>query len=160
MKEEIFDDIAIEQACKAKFGVSLDITEVIARGVATGIASHGTVFKASNGQMWLYIVSQSTQLLDDVQKIVSRMNVEAELFVPPHGETDYFNRIGRDKFKIMFPGKPVRGEDDLRYYKKLAAYNPALLRLSKIKGEIRAYDPQSKSWHKAKDYAYSKIKTI
>jgi hypothetical protein len=160
MKEEIFEDIAIEQAAKDKFGISLDIAEVVVRGAATGITSKGTVFRTSNGQMWLYIVSHGTQLFDDVQKIVNRMNVEADLFAPPHAEADYFNRIGRDKFKTMFPGKSIRGEDDLRYYKKLALYNPALIRLSKVKGEIRAYDPQSKSWHKAKDYAYSKIKTI
>jgi hypothetical protein len=160
MREEIFEDIAIEQAVKDKFDITLDVAEVVVRGVATGIASKGTVFKTSNGQVWLYIVSHSTQLLDDVQKISNRMNVEADLYAPPHGEADYFSRIGRDKFRTMFPGKPIHGEEDLRYYKKLALYNPALLRLSKIKGEIRAYDPQSKSWHKAKDYTYSKIKTI
>jgi hypothetical protein len=160
MKEEIFEDIAIEQAAKDKFGLALEIAEVVVRGAQTGIASKGTIFKTTNGQMWLYVVSHSTQLFDDVQKIVSRMNVEAELYAPPHAEADYFNRIGRDKFKTMFPGKPVRSEEDLRYYKKLALYNPALVRLSKIKGEIRAYDPQSKGWHKVKDYAYSKIKTI
>ncbi|HSE61661.1 MAG TPA: hypothetical protein VLA88_05200 [Candidatus Saccharimonadales bacterium] len=160
MREEIFDDIAIEKAGQEKFGLTLDIAEVVVRGVQTGIASKATVFKTTNGQVWLYIVSHSTQLFDDVQKIVNRMNVEAELYVPPHGETDYFNRIGREKFKVMFPGKPVRSEEDLRYYKKLALYNPALIRLSKIKGEVRAYDPQGKGWHKVKDYAYSKIKTI
>ena len=160
MNDEIFGDLAIERTCKERFGLSLDIAEVIARGVQTGLASQGTVFKTTNGQVWLYVASQGPLLLDDVQKIVSRMNVDAELFMPPHGETDYFNRIGREKFKVMFPGKPIVGEEDLRYYKKLAPYNPALVRLARIKGEVRGYNTQNKSWHKVKEYNYSRIRTI
>jgi hypothetical protein len=160
MNDEIFGDIAIERAAKERFGLNFDIAEVVVRGVQTGTASQGSVFKTTNGQMWLYITSQSPLLLDDVQKMVNRMNVEAEAYCPPHGETDYFSRIGRDKFKIMFPGKPIVSDEDLRYYKKLAPYNPALVRLSKIKGEIRGYQVQSKSWHKVKEYSFSRIKTI
>lgn len=160
MNEEIFGDIAIERTCAERFGVKIDIAEVVARGIQTGVASQGTIFKTTNGQVWLFVASQSPQLLDDVQKIVSRMNVEAEMFYPPHGEADYFTRIGREKFKAMFPGKPIVTDDDLRYYKKLAPYNPALVRLAKIKGEIRGYNLQSKAWHKVKEYNYNKIKTI
>ena len=160
MNEEIFGDLAIEKACHEKFGVKLDIAEVIVRGVATAVTSQGTLFKATNGQVWLYITSQSPQVLDDVQKIMTRMNLEAELYYPPHGETEYFERIGRDKFKAMFPGKHVSSADDLRYYKNLAPYNPALVRIARVKGEVRAYDPQSRTWHKTKEYSYSKIKTI
>ena len=160
MNEEIFGDLVIEKSCKDRFGISLDIGEMIVRGAQTGLASQGTIFKATNGQVWLFIVSQGPLVLDDVQKIVNRMNVEAEQYCPPHGEADYFNRIGRDKFKAMFPGKPITGDEDLRYYKKLASYNPALVRLARVKGEIRAYNTQSKNWHKIKEYNYNKIKTI
>lgn len=158
MNEEVFGDIAIEKACKERFGISMDVTEVIVRGVSAGPASQATIFKSANGQVWLLVASQSPLVLDDVQKIVNRMNLEADLYVPPHGEKDYFTRIGSEKFKAMFPGKPIQSEDDLRYYKKLAPYNPALVRLSKIKGEIRGYE--AKNWHKIKDYNFSKIKTI
>lgn len=160
MSDEIFGDFAIEKACQERFGVSFDIAEMVVRGVQAGTASQASVFKTTNGQMWLYVSSQSPLLLDDVQKIVTRMNLEADNYIPPHGETDYFNRIGRDKFKVMFPGKPIVSDDDLRYYKKLAPYNPALVRLNKIKGEIRAYTPQNKGWHKVKEYSFSRIKTL
>jgi hypothetical protein len=160
MNEDIYSDLAIEQACKNKFGLSVDIAEVVVRGIPVGITAQATLFKTTNGQMFLYVTSQATQLLDDVQKIVSRMNLEAEHFLPPNNETEYFDRIGRDKFKGMFPGKPIASPDDLRYYRNLAPYNPALVRIAQVKGEVRAYDPQSRTWHKAKNYAYSKIKTI
>jgi hypothetical protein len=160
MNEEIYGDLAIEQACKNKFGITVDIAEVVVRGVPVGITAQATLFKTTVGHMLLYITSQATQLLDDVQKIVSRMSLEAEQFLPPNGDAEYFDRIGRDKFKVMFPGKPIASADDLRYYRNLAPYNPALVSIAKVNGEVRAYDPQSRTWHKVKNYAFSKIKTI
>lgn len=158
MNDAIFDDIAIEKSCKERFERTFDIAEVVVRGMPVGIAARATVFTTTKGQMFCYIVSQSGMVLDDVRKIVHRMQCEAEVFVPPHSEADYFDRIGRGKFKVMFPGKPILGEDDLRYYKNLAPYNPALVLLNKIKGEIRGFEVESKTWRKARDYAYSKIK--
>ncbi len=154
------DDLAIESACKDQFGVSVNIGEVIVRGLSTGQSAQATVFKTSNGQLFLYIFSRGTQLLADVQKMVLRMECEAETYFPPNGEKEYFDRVAREKFKALFPGKHIVGEDDLRHYKGLAAYNPALVRLSKVKGEIRAYDEHLKTWRKVKDYHYSKIATI
>lgn len=158
---EAFDDKAIEQACKDQFGVSLDIGEVIARGISAGQSAFAAVFKTTSGQLFVYILSRGQQqLLADVQKMVLRMECEAETYYPPNGEKEYFDRIGREKFKALFPGKHILGEDDLRHYKGLAPYNPALVRLNKVKGEIRAYDEHLKTWRKVKDYHYSKIATI
>lgn len=158
MNDAILDDLAIEKSCKERFNVNLDIAEVIARGVPVGVAARATVFVTANKQAYTYIQSQSGMVMDDVRKIISRMQTEAELFVPPYGEPGYFERIGRAKFKVMFPGKPIVSDDDLRYYKNLAPYNPALIRLSKIKGELRGFETESKMWRKVKDYTYSKIK--
>ncbi len=158
MNDAILDDLAIEKSCKERFDVTLDVTDVVVRAVPAGVATRATIFATANRQMYAYIASQSGMVLDDVRKIIRRMELEAETFIPPHGEADYFDRIGRSKFKVMFPGKVIVGEDDLRYYKNLAPYNPALVRLSKIKGEIRGFEVESRTWRKVKDYAYSKIK--
>lgn len=160
MNDEIFSDLAIEKSSQAAFGVSIDIVEMIARAVPVGITATGSLFKTATGQIFLYVTSQSTLLLDDVDKIVTRMNLEADKYMPPHAEDEYFERIAVGKFRVMFPGKPISGPDDLRYYRGLAPFNPALVRISKVKGEIKAYDPQSRTWHKVKDYHYNKIKTI
>jgi hypothetical protein len=159
MNDEIFGDIAIEKAIQSKFGISVDIAEMIVRAVPVGVTAQGSLFKTTAGQVLLYVSSQAAQVLDDVQKIVLRMNLEAEQFLPPNGEPEYFDRVGSQKFKAMFPGKHINSDEDLRYYKNIAPYNPALVRISKVKGEIRAYDPQSRTWHKVKDYAFSKIRT-
>lgn len=158
MNDAIFDDLAIEKLCKEHFGVNLDIAQVVVRAVPVGVAARATVFVTTNKQVYTYIVAQGGLVLDDVRKIVSRMQTEADIFLPPFAEADYFDRIGRAKFKAMFPGKAIIGEDDLRYYKNLAPYNPALIRLSKIKGELRGFQAESTMWRKVKDYAYSKIR--
>ncbi len=159
MNDEIFGDIAIEKTCQQRFGISFDIAEMVVRNLPVGITAHASLFKTTNNQMLLYVVSQAAQLLDDVQKIVARMNLEADVFLPPNAEPEYFDRIGRDKYKVMFPGKHITSDDDLRYYRNLSPYNPALVRIAKVKGEVKGYDPQSRTWHKARDYTFSKIRT-
>ncbi len=159
MNEALLDDLAIEKTCKDHFDRTVDVADVIVRGMPVGVATRATMFVTTKGQVFLLIVSQSSLVLDDVRKIVHRMQCEAEVFIPPHGEPDYFDRIGRVKFKNMFPGKPIVGDDDLRYYRNLAPYNPALVLINRVKGEIRGFEVESKMWRKAKDFAYSKIKT-
>lgn len=159
MSPEVLDDVAIEKNVQDHFAHKLDIAEVIVRGAPVGNSARATIFKTTNGQVYVYIRSQSSLVRDDVQKIIRRMACEAENYLPPRGDKEYFDRIGREKFAALFPGKQIVSEDDLRYYKSIALYNPALVRLSKIKGEIRAFDKQLGMWRKVKDYAYSKIKT-
>lgn len=159
MNDEIFDDIAIENSCKAYFNTNLTIASVIVRAIPTGLSSRATIFTTKQGHTYAYIVAHGNQVLDDVHKMIHRMQCQADHYIPPHGDKDYFNRIGQAKFKAMFPGKHITSDDDLRYYKNLTPYNPALVRLAKVSGEIRAYEPHSKTWHKVKDYSYSKIKT-
>jgi hypothetical protein len=158
MNDEIFSDLAIENTGQQYFNLKVDIAEVAARAIPTGIASQATLFKTTNGQLYLYIAAQSGQLLGDVQKIVQRMQCEAEVYMPPHGDEEYFIRNATAKFKAMFPGKHITSEEDLRYYKNLTPYNPALVRLSKVRGELRGYERESKTWRKMRDYSYSRIK--
>src|SRR5690242_6593797 len=88
MNDAILDDLAIEKSCKEHFNVNLDIAEVIARGVPVGVAARATVFVTTTKQVYTYINSQSGLVLDDVRKIVSRMQTEAEVFVPRYGEAE------------------------------------------------------------------------
>jgi hypothetical protein len=156
MNQEMLDEVTIERQCRKYFEVEFEVKEIIAKAIPTSATSKGTIFKAS-GQVYLLMTSQGVQLLDDVRKIVQRMGCEAEEFLPLHGEAGYFDRIARDKFKAMFPGKPIVSDEDLRYYKNLTPYNPALIKISKIKGELRGFDARSHIWRKVKDFSYSKI---
>src|SRR6266496_512397 len=157
MNDDIYDNEAIVRLCRQAFDVSLRITEVIVRQISTGYTSTATVFKASPTAVYVLIRSQSSQVLADAQKIVRQMNIDAEEFLPPHGDAEYFERIGVEKFKSMFPGKHIMSDDDTRYYQTLAPYNPALVRVAKVKGDIRAFHSESKSWRKVRDYPYNRI---
>lgn len=158
MNEDIFHDISLEKIIGREFDLQLDIIEVIARDVTVGITAKGTVFKTPQNTHYLYITSQGGLNFGDVKRIVRSMGLEPDTFLPPRGDTEYFRRIGIEKFKQMFPGKYLMGDDDTRYYETLAAYNPALVRLAKIKGEILGYTIATGQWHKVKPYAYTKMK--
>lgn len=157
MNDEIFSDTAIERACREAFNLRLNISEVIIRDVPTSYTATATVFKTSPNMVYVYITSQSKLLLADVKKMLRGMNIDAEGFIAPHGDKDYFTRIGTEKFKTMFPGKHIMSDDDIRYYQTLAPYNPALIRVARIKGDIRGFHFESQSWRKVKDYAFNKI---
>lgn len=157
MTDDMYDDYAIERACRQSFGIKLDVSEVIARQIPTGFTSTATVFKTSPNMVYVFIHSQSNQLLADVRNMLRHMNIEAGDFLPPHGEKDYFKRIGEAKFKAMYPGKHIMSDEDTRYQRTLAPYNPALIRVARIRGEIRGFHFESKSWRKVKDYSFSRI---
>lgn len=158
MNEDIFHDINLEKTIGREFDLQLDITDVISRDITVGITAKGTVFKTPQNTHFLHVTSQGTLNFGDVKRIVRSMGLEAEAFLPPRGDQEYFKRIGIEKFKQMFPGKYLMGDEDTRYYETLAPYNPALVRLSKIKGEILGYTIATGQWHKVKSYAYTKMK--
>lgn len=157
MNEELFDDIAIERTIKTAFGLKLNISEVVARTIPAGYTATATLFKTSPNTLYCFVRSQSNMVLADVQRMMRSMNIEVQEYVPPHGDVDYFKRIGVEKFKDIFPGKHIMSDDDTRYYQTLAPYNPALVKVERIRGEVRAFHFESKSWRKVRDYTYSRI---
>jgi len=161
MNGEIYGDFALELAAKEQFGIILEIDQVIARGIAVSRTAEATVFLTSKKQLFVYVSARSKLLLGDISKIVARMGLKAELFLPPVGQPDYFNVIGRDKFKQVFPGRTHVSDDELRFYRTLAPYNPALVLINEVKnGEIYCYDSDAKNnWRPAARFAYRRIKT-
>lgn len=157
MTDEMYDDSTIQQAIEAAFGLKLKINEVAARRVPTGYTSTATLFLSPPNALYVFVQSQSNMVLADVRSILRSMNVDVEEFVPPHGDRDYFKRIGEQKFKEIFPGKHITSPEDTRYYQTLAPYSPALAKIARVKGEIRGFHFESKSWRKVRGYTYNKI---
>ncbi len=161
MKDEIYDDIAIERLSKERFGADFEIAKVIVRGVPISRTADATVFLTKKKQLYVYVSARSRLLLGDISKLVSRMGLKAELYLPPVGNPDYFNVIGREKFEQVFPGRTYIQDDELRFYRTLAPYNPALVLISEVKnGEIYRYDSDVRGgWRLAARFAYRRIKT-
>lgn len=161
MSDEIYDDLALERIAKEHFGVDIDISQVIVRQVAVSRTTTATVFLTKKKQLFVYVTGHSKLLLNDIKKIVARMGLRAELYFPPKGHPDYFDVIGREKFRAVFPGRGHISEQDLIFYRTLAPYHPALVLISEVKtGEIYQYDSDSRGdWRVAARFAYRRIKT-
>lgn len=161
MSEEIYDDIVLERIAKERFNLVVDIDQVVARQIPVSHTSEATVFLTKKKQLFVFIHAHSKLVLSDAKKIVSRMGLKAELYLPPHGEKEYFDEIGRQKFREVFPGRGHITEQDLVFYRTLAPYNPALVLISEVVGgEIKQFDTDaSKSWRTAVRFAYRRIKT-
>lgn len=157
----MYDDVAIEHIAKEKFGITLEVQQMIAREIPISHTGEASVFLSSKKQMYVYIHAKSNLVLSDVKKIVSRMGIKAELYIPPRGQTDYFNEIGREKFRKVYPGRVNVTEQDIMFYKTLAPYNPSLIVVHEIKnGEIKQFDTDSSTgWRTAAKFAYRRIMT-
>lgn len=162
MNNEIYDDLALERLAKEKFGLDIDISQVIVRQIEVSRMTSATVFLTKKKQLLVYVDGHSRLLLSDMKKIISRMGFKAELFFPPKGQPDYFDIIGREKFNEVFPGREHVSESDIHFYRTLAPYNPALVLIREVKnGEIYRYDSDSRGeWRVAAKFTYRRIKAL
>jgi len=161
MNDSIYDDMVLERIVKKQFGLNIEVDTVIARRIPVGHTAKASVFLTSKKQLFCCIVAQSNLTLGDVKKIITRMGLKAELYVPPKGQPNYFEDIGREHFRSVFPGLGPASDADLMYYKTLAPYNPALVLISEVPhGEIRQFDTDARgNWRMATKFAYRRIKT-
>lgn len=161
MNEEIFSDISIEKLAANQFGVSFDIKQVVVRDLPLSVSVRATLLITTKNQLYLYVVGEAPLVLADIKKFVGRMGLVADAYLPPADEPDYFNRVGREKFIEVFPSRRPLNDSDIAYYRTLAPYNPALVRIARIKNsEIFGYDLDAHDWRKVAEFSYSKIKTL
>jgi hypothetical protein len=160
MNDSVYDDMALEQIAKNRFGVQIEIDHVIVRAIPVSRVAQATLFLTGKKQLMLYVTGTSKLLFADVKKIVSRMGLTAELYLPPKSQPTYFDDFGVKKFKEVFPGRAHPTKQDLQYYRTLATYNPALIQISEVKhGEVKQFDTDSKGeWRVATKFAYRRIK--
>jgi len=161
MRDEIYEDTALEKIAHDRFGLDVDISQVIARNIDVSRTATATVFLTNKKQLIVFVSGHSKMLFSDVKKVIARMGLKAELFLPPKGRPDYFDEIGREKFREVFPGRSHISADDIIFYRTLAPYNPALVMISEVKnGEIYKYDSDARGdWRPAVKFTYRRIKT-
>jgi len=157
----VYDELALERIARDKFGSPADIQSVILANADVSRTAQASVFLTSKKQLMVYIEASSTLLLSDVKKIILRMGLKAELFVPPKGQPQYFEEIGRMKFREVFPGRTHISDEDIQFYKTLAPYNPALILISEVKnGEIYQFDADARTgWRVGARFHYRRIRT-
>lgn len=161
MMQDTYDELALERMCKDKFGMPVDIKQIIAWRVPVSRVDVATVFLTTKKQMYVYIEAQSRLVLADVKKILARMGLKAELYLPPKGHPHYFDDIGRQKFRDVFPGRTHVSDSDIAFYRTLAPYAPALIQINEVRdGTIYQYDSDaSGSWRPTAKFTYRRIRT-
>lgn len=161
MTSEIYDDVALERILAETFGVHTEVNTVIARKMSVGSGAYATVFLSAKKQLYCYIEGPSRLVLGDIKKIIARMGLKAELFLPPKGHPRYFDDIGLAKFKEVFPGRKDVHESDLLFYRTLAPYCPALIQVQEVKGGVIycADNDAASGWRPSVRFAYRRIKT-
>lgn len=161
MNDQVYDDFALEKIAKEQFGVDIDISSVIARRFPVSRTAEATLFLTKKKQLFLYVSSQSKLLLSDIQKIVSRVGLKAEMYMPPKGRPHYFDEVGTQKFREIFPGRGHISAQDILFYRTLAPYTPALVLISEVKnGMVYQYDSDSTGeWRQNAKFTYRRIKT-
>jgi len=157
----MYEEIALERLIKDKFSIDADIAQAIVFKIPVGLSAEATLYLTSKKQLYLFISSQTKILFSDVRKIVSKMGLRADTYLPPKGDVEYFNIVAKAKFKEIFPGRTNISEQDLIYYKTLAVYNPALVQISEVlKGQIYQFDSDaSGNWRPSKKFSYRRLKT-
>lgn len=161
MNEQMYDDVALERQLKAQFGVTAEVDSVIARRIPVGRSTEATLFLTKKKQLFLYVFGESKLLLSDIKKIVSRVGLHAEMYMPPKGRPHYFDEVGTTKFQEIFPGRKVVSEEDIAFYKTLAPYSPALVLIREVKaGTIYQFDSDATGgWRPHAKFSYRRIKT-
>lgn len=161
MTEEIYNDIAAEAMMKERFGIQADIKTMIARSIPTSRTTEASVFLTTKNQVYVLITGRAPMTLGDIRKMIRRMGMVADAYVPPKHDPEYFDRVATAKFREVFPGRKAAGDADLRFYRLLAPYNPALVRIAEITdGVVRQFDSVDRdNWRVAAKYAYRRIRT-
>ena len=159
MNEQIYSDINFEKFLQSHFGVDFEICKVIARDLPAGRTAEAVIFMTKKKRVYVFISAEAKHLLGDVQKILSKMGLKVSEFIPPNGVRDYFEDRARVKVLEVFPGRMQISDDDLRFYKTLIPYNPALAEVSEIRnGEIKEFNADTRgNWRVAKRFSYKRI---
>ena len=161
MSDRMYDELSIERAIREYFGIEADIRQSIVFRVPVSPTAEATLFLNHNKQLYLYITGKSKLVLSDVKKLVAKMGLKADVYIPPKGRPQYFDEVGRAKFHEIFPGRKNISAEDIIYYKTLTPYNPALILISEVKdGRIYQYDSDSNTgWRVSAKFSYRRIKT-
>ena len=161
MTDDLYDDITLEKTVAKQFGVALSIDSVIARRFPVSRTSEATLFLSDKKQLYLFISGKQQLTLGDVKKMVSHIGLKAHGYLPPKDWPSYFDDIGTEKFRKVFPGRAHISEADIAFYRTLVPYNPALVLIAEVpEGVVKQFDGDSASgWRTVAKFTYRRIQT-
>ena len=92
----------VQKTTDARLDVVASEVDLAGAEIDVARAVKAAVFLTKKKQLLCYIRGHSKLLLSDVQKIIARMGLKAELYMPPKNQPNYFDDIGRDRRIVKF----------------------------------------------------------
>jgi len=155
---EVAEINELERICRDSFATNLTIENILISNLSTSRGSRTTIFEADRHELYALCVGSQPLVLADVTRIMMSMGIEAEDYLPPAGDKDYFKAFGRQAFLDIYPGRKAATDQETTFYQTLAPYSPALVRIAKVRGEIREYAPSMREWQSAKTFSYARVR--
>jgi hypothetical protein len=158
---DLFDEVELERRVAAGFGLRVEVKSVIAASLPVAAGAIAVLFLTTKNQLFAFLVARGRLTKGEVTKIIRRMNLRAEHFLPPRAEPDYFQRVAEQKFQEVFPGRTAVRQEDLTFYETLVPYNPALVQIAEVVGGVvKQYDRDAVGgWRPALKFTYRRILT-
>lgn len=145
---------AVEHISTEDFGSNLRVKKIIVSDVVTGPDTYATLFVDDTDTLYLLIESANkTMTLADVRSMVKSMNIKAKGYLIPRQAANYFEARGREIYSTVFPGRKI-SPASIAFYQTLSLYNPALIQVERLKGELRSYNVVAKHWRKEYDASF------
>lgn len=159
MTDDLYDDITLEKAIAKQFGIAVSVDAVIARNFPVSRTSEATLFLSDKKQLYLYVSGRQQLTLGDVKKMVFNAGLKAQGYLTPKDWPHYFDDIGTEKFRQVFPGRTHISADDISFYRTLVPYNPALVLISEVvDGTVKQFDSDNASgWRSVAKFTYRRI---
>ena len=111
MNESVYDDLALEQIAKTRFGLPIEIDHVIVRGIPVSRVATATLFLTTKKQLLLYVSGSSKLLLSDVAEktYVSQWHL-SKLLNKETGQnfSEILNGVRIDKAKLLLKDPALR----------------------------------------------------
>lgn len=148
----------IEEYCYLNFSIKIRVKKIVTRKLLISKNTHLIIFYSQKGTLYGLLSSLNNLDLIDIQKMIKASGIEADYYLPPKGDINYFINFGKKKYQTHFPAKTEINNQDIEFYQTLAPYNPALFKINKINRKIKYKDPLSGKLDKEFDYSYTKIK--
>ena len=115
------DERALAALIDDQFGLTIEIQSVVLPMSDVSRTAQATVVLDRTGELLAYITARAIMTLGDVKRLVRRMGLRPERFVPPKHQPNYFDDVATEKFQAVFPGMNVTSPDDLIYYRDVGA---------------------------------------
>ena len=157
VKKNVLNLSQIEKFCFNYFTVSLQINRVLINSMPTSHNSFTTVFTTNNHAVYALCLSDELLELADIKNIIKHAGMKAESYLPPYADENYFLRYGKNIFLSVFPGRKTCTPQETTFYQTLAPYNPALVKIEKVNGELRQYNIFCEKWQKALEFSYLRM---